>query len=202
MIKVLTVVLFVSFLMGCASTKKSELIEKTELKPITLANTIFAKKTKPLSLECSIMPLTAEEKSIKRSMVLLEQFFEEWKSVKHRMGGLSKRGVDCSGFVQLTLKNQFDVKIPRTTGLQVRLGKTIPKHKLKTGDLVFFRTSPRVKHVGIYLNDNTFIHTSSSKGVMKSSLSRGYWAKKYWTAKRIAFNTTDFFSEVIRRGRA
>jgi lipoprotein Spr/probable lipoprotein NlpC len=197
MIKTLTVILFISFLVGCAGSPKTKLIEKTSL---TLENTIFAKKRFLNLSECSIIPLTEEEKSIQRSMALLEQFFEEWKSVKHRMGGLNKQGIDCSGFVQLMFQNQFDVKVPRTTGLQVRLGKTIPKNKLKTGDLVFFRTSQHVKHVGIYLKDNTFIHTSSSKGVMKSSLSQGYWAKKYWTAKRIAFKTTDFFNEVIHLG--
>jgi hypothetical protein len=201
MIKTLTVILFISFLVGCAGTPKSELTQKISLKPITLENTIFAKKTEFSALECSIIPLTAEEKAMKRSIALLEQFFEEWKVVKYRMGGLSKNGVDCSGFVQLTLKNQFDVKIPRTTRTQVKLGKTIPKHKLKTGDLVFFKTSPRVKHVGIYLKDNIFIHTSSSKGVMKSSLNKGYWATKYWTAKRIALKTNNFFSELIHRGR-
>ena len=197
MIKTLTVVLFISFLVGCAGSPKTKLIEKTLL---TLENTIFAKKSFLNSSECSVIPLTEEEKSIKRSMVLLEHFFEEWKSVKHRMGGRNKQGIDCSGFVQLMFQNQFDVKVPRTTGSQVRLGKTIPKHQLKTGDLVFFKTSRHVRHVGIYLKDNTFIHTSSSKGVMKSSLSQGYWAKKYWTAKRIAFKTTDFFNEVIRLG--
>ncbi len=204
MIKNLTFILFISFLVGCAGTQKSELINKTSLKPIavkksSLETLIFTKKKDLIPLECSVIPLTKEEKSIKRSMVLLEKFFEEWKSVKHRMGGLSKRGIDCSGFVQLTFKKQFDLKVPRTTGLQVRLGKTIPKNKLKTGDLVFFKTSPRVNHVGIYLTDNTFIHTSSSKGVMKSKLNKGYWAKKYWTAKRVAFKTTDFFSQLIRR---
>jgi hypothetical protein len=192
MIKVLTL-LIISFLVGCAGTPKLELVQKT-----TLENSIFDKKTPLNSLECSIIPLTEEEKSVRRSMKLLEQFFEEWKSVKHRMGGLSKKGVDCSGFVQLTFKNQFDVKIPRDTRSQVKFGKTIPKHKLKAGDLVFFKKSRRVRHVGIYLKDNTFIHTSSSKGVMKSSLNKGYWANKYWTAKRIAFKASDFFNELIR----
>ncbi len=200
MIKTLSVLFFISFLVGCAGSPKTRLIEKTPLKTVTLKNTIFEKKKVSNILSCSIIPLTKEERSIKHSMALLEQFFEEWKSVKHRMGGLSKRGVDCSGFVQLTLKKQFNTKIPRTTRSQVRRGKTIPKHKLKTGDLVFFKTSPRVRHVGIYLKNDTFIHTSSSKGVMKSSLSKGYWAKKYWTAKRIALKTDNFFNELIRRG--
>ena len=201
MIRILTL-LTITLLVGCAGAPKPKLIEKTSLKPLTLTleDTLFTKKSTSNLLECSVTPLTEKEKSIKHSMKLLEKFFAEWKSVKYRLGGLSKRGVDCSGFVQLTLKKQFNTKIPRTTRSQVRLGKTIPKNKLKTGDLVFFKTSRNVRHVGIYLTDNTFIHTSSSKGVMKSSLSKGYWAKKYWTAKRVALKTDNFFNELIRRG--
>ncbi|MDQ7091727.1 MAG: NlpC/P60 family protein [Methylococcales bacterium] len=198
MIKLLTL-LTITFLVGCTGAPKTKLTQVSSLKPVTWETPFFVKKPYNNPLKCSITPLTAEEKSVKRSIELLEKFFEEWKAVKHRMGGLSKRGVDCSGFVQLTFLNQFDLKVPRTTGLQVKLGKSIPKNKLKTGDLVFFKTSPRVRHVGIYLKDNIFIHTSSSKGVMKSKLNKGYWAKKYWKAKRVAFKTTDFFSQLIRR---
>ncbi len=197
MIKNLTVIIFISFLVGCAGSPKTKLIEETSL---TLKNTIFAKKNLFNSSECSVIPLTKEEKSIKRSMVLLEHFFEEWKSVKYRMGGLNKQGIDCSGLVQLMFQNQFDVKIPRTTGSQVKLGKTVSKNKLKAGDLVFFKTNRHTRHVGIYLKDNIFIHTSSSKGVMKSRLNQNYWAKRYWTAKRIDFKVSDFFNEVIRLG--
>jgi hypothetical protein len=151
-------------------------------------------------LKCSIIPLTKDEKALKRSITLLEHYFKEWKSVKYRLGGLSKKGIDCSGFVHLTFLNQFNVTLPRNTYSQVKRGKTIAKHELKTGDLVFFKTKPRVNHVGIYLQDNQFIHASSSKGIMKSSLNNAYWAKRYWTAKRINFETTDFLNEVIRLG--
>lgn len=201
MIRILTV-LAVSLLVGCAGTQKSTLTDEITLKPKTLEKPLLVKKALLNPLECSVIPLTKEEKALKRSVKLLEKYLDEWKSVKYRLGGLSKKGIDCSGFVQMTFLNQFDVKIPRTTYSQVKLGKTIPKHALKTGDLVFFKTGRSVRHVGIYLKDNKFIHTSSSKGVMKSSLSQGYWAKKYWTAKRIAFKTSDFFNEVIHLGRA
>ena len=69
----------------------------------------------------------------------------------------------------------------------MKLGKSIAKNELKTGDLVFFRTSRNTRHVGIYLNDNKFIHASSSKGVTTSSLKNKYWSQKYWTAKRLNF---------------
>ena len=114
-----------------------------------------------------------------------QEYFDEWKSVNYKYGGLSKKGVDCSGFVFLTFLDQFGVKLPRNTKLLVKLGKAVPKNKLKTGDLVFFKTSRTVRHVGIYLSDNKFIHASTSKGVITSSLNNRYWSQKFWKAKRL-----------------
>ena len=75
------------------------------------------------------------KKNIKQ--VLYEQF-SAWKSVKYRFGGLSKNGIDCSGFVYLTFRDNFNIKLPRTTKQQVLSGKTIDRDDLKAGDLVFF----------------------------------------------------------------
>lgn len=109
----------------------------------------------------------------------------EWKGVKYRMGGLNKRGVDCSGFVYLTFRSKLGIKIPRTTKAQARLGKEVRKSKLKAGDLVFFKTSRKVRHVGIYIEDGKFLHASTSRGVMISRLSNTYWRSKYWKARRV-----------------
>jgi lipoprotein Spr/probable lipoprotein NlpC len=111
--------------------------------------------------------------------------FKEWKAVRYKLGGLSKRGIDCSGFVYITYKNRFGIKLPRTTALQSRIGSRVSKNRLRAGDLVFFRTSSKVRHVGIYLEDDNFMHASTSKGVMISSLHNTYWSKKYWKSVRI-----------------
>jgi cell wall-associated NlpC family hydrolase len=111
--------------------------------------------------------------------------FKEWKSVKYKLGGLSKRGIDCSGFVYLTYLKRFGIELPRTTELQARNGRKISKRKLKAGDLVFFKTSSKVKHVGIYIEDGKFIHASTSRGVTISSLQNSYWSRKYWKSVRI-----------------
>jgi lipoprotein Spr/probable lipoprotein NlpC len=111
--------------------------------------------------------------------------YQQWKGARYRLGGLSKSGVDCSGFVYLTYLQRFNLELPRTTINQIRAGRKIPKGKLQTGDLVFFKTKPRVRHVGIYLDDNKFMHASSSRGVMISSLKNRYWEKRYWFSKHI-----------------
>lgn len=109
-----------------------------------------------------------------------------WKNVPYRLGGLSRRGVDCSGFVYNTFKDQVNIIIPRTTKVLSHTGKTISRNDLDIGDLVFFKTGKRkTRHVGIYVGDDDFIHASTSKGVMKSSLTNSYWRRSYWKAKRI-----------------
>ena len=117
--------------------------------------------------------------------MLLYRQHREWKGVEYRIGGLNKSGVDCSGFVYLTFKSRFDVKLPRTTKDQIKLGKPVKKAKLKAGDLVFFKTKWKVRHVGIYIEDNKFLHASTNNGVMISRLDNVYWKKKYWKARRV-----------------
>ena len=111
--------------------------------------------------------------------------YKNWKGIKYRMGGLSKNGIDCSGFVYRTFRSQLGINIPRTTEAQSSLGEQIDINELKSGDLVFFKTSTKVRHVGIYLENNNFLHASTSKGVMISKLNNVYWKSKYWKSKRL-----------------
>lgn len=119
---------------------------------------------------------------IKRGLYLQHR---KWKGVPYQIGGLNRSGIDCSGFVYLTFKSRFNIEIPRTTKKQARLGKSIKKKKLKAGDLVFFKTEKKVRHVGIYIEDNKFVHASTSNGVIISKLNNVYWEKKYWMARRV-----------------
>jgi len=69
-----------------------------------------------------------------------------------------------------------------------KLGKKVSKRNLKPGDLVFFRPSRRYRHVGVFIGNNLFMHSSTSKGIIKSNLNNPYWKKKYRFAKRILKN--------------
>jgi cell wall-associated NlpC family hydrolase len=100
------------------------------------------------------------------------------------MGGTTRRGVDCSGFVQKLYKEIFGKLIPRSSTLQVRSGKPVAVDQLSPGDLVFFKPPYKKNHVGIYLGRQEFAHASTSKGVVISSLSDDYWQECYWTARR------------------
>ena len=111
--------------------------------------------------------------------------YNKWRGVRYSRGGLSQRGIDCSGFVHLTFKSKLGIHLPRTTHLQSRLGKEVRMADLKAGDLVFFRTGSSSKHVGIYLEKNRFLHVSESQGVIISKLDNSYWSSNYWKSIRI-----------------
>ncbi len=111
----------------------------------------------------------------------LYRFIDEWYGVRYRLGGDDKQGIDCSAFAQKLYENVFCTNLVRTAMEQFkscRLVKSIDS--LKEGDLVFFQTrGKRVSHVGIYLTNHFFVHASSSKGVMISSLEETYWSRLY-----------------------
>ena len=104
------------------------------------------------------------------------------------MGGESRRGIDCSGLVQRLYRDIFGRRIPRSTNLQVKSGRPVGRHHLRTGDLVFFKVPGKGRHVGIYLGCSEFAHGSTSKGVMISNLEDPFWRQSYWTARRYLNN--------------
>lgn len=117
---------------------------------------------------------------------LLLQQYKEWYKVPYKMGGLSKGGVDCSGFTYLTFRNRLGYTIPRSTDGQVQIGTRVARNSLRIGDLIFFHTSAFYNHVGIYIGEDTFLHASTSRGVMISNMKIDYWNSRYWTARRVA----------------
>jgi cell wall-associated NlpC family hydrolase len=100
-------------------------------------------------------------------------------------GGTSGYGFDCSGYVQHVF-GMMGISIPRTADAQYYAGNRINGRPL-AGDLVFFQTyEAGPSHVGIYLGGGRFVHASSSRGVMISSLGESYWSARYIGAKRMA----------------
>jgi len=118
-----------------------------------------------------------------RSAILAE--FSNWKGTRYHLGGTTHNGVDCSALMQHIFSDSFHKSLPRTTTQQIRNGEHVNKGMLKPGDLVFFHTSPGMRHVGVYVGNNEFIHASSSEGVTISSLANRYWVEHYETARRL-----------------
>lgn len=109
--------------------------------------------------------------------------YERWQGTPYRLGGTSSTGVDCSALVQNIFADRFSLDLPRTTRHQVNEGASVIRPALEPGDLVFFRP-PGGRHVGIYVGNERFLHASTSRGVMISSLNNAYWKRYYWKARR------------------
>ncbi|WP_317371303.1 C40 family peptidase [Helicobacter canis] len=122
--------------------------------------------------------------------VLLSQQ-KQWQFTPYVSGGVKKSGADCSGFVQSVFSESFSVQLPRTTIDQMNGGKKLggkqmSQSKLRTGDLVFFKTGRGALgyHVGIYLENGEFLHLSAKGGAKIASLSNSYWSPKFIKAVR------------------
>ncbi|WP_159866058.1 MULTISPECIES: bifunctional murein DD-endopeptidase/murein LD-carboxypeptidase [unclassified Raoultella] len=115
---------------------------------------------------------------------LMDQY-ASWKGVRYRLGGSTRKGIDCSAFVQRTFREQFGLELPRSTSEQRDSGKSISRSQLRTGDLVLFRAGSTGRHVGIYIGNNQFVHASTSSGVTISSMNEPYWKKRYNEARRV-----------------
>lgn len=114
----------------------------------------------------------------------LVEYAEAYIGVPYKWGGTTPSGFDCSGFMTYVFK-EFGVQLPRTSADQYYQGEKIDRSQLVPGDLVFFTTyKAGPSHAGIYVGDNNFIHASSSKGVIISSLDSTYYKSRYLGARR------------------
>lgn len=109
--------------------------------------------------------------------------------IDYKYGGTTTKGFDCSGFVGYVF-DKFKIDLPRTSSAMYGEGSKVNRDDLRPGDLVFFNTSGKgVSHVGIYVGNNKFAHSSTSKGTRIDSLGMEYYHERYVGAKRILSET-------------
>jgi probable lipoprotein NlpC len=119
----------------------------------------------------------------------LRDYFQKWRGVPYRYGGVNRSGIDCSSFVRQTMSDLQSLELPRTTAAQALAGQPVPPGNLSPGDLVFFKTGFRSRHVGIYVGDGRFMHASTSRGVTMSRMDNVYWQRHYWQSRRVNART-------------
>ena len=103
-----------------------------------------------------------------------------WLGAPYQYGGESKTGTDCSGFIQQVYKTVYGINTSRSANDIYQDCIKVKKENLQQGNLVFFKiNTEKIGHVGIFLQAPYFIHASSSKGVMVSSLELDYWTKYF-----------------------
>jgi len=105
---------------------------------------------------------------------------QDWMGTPYRYGGTDKNGVDCSAFVGHIYRQVYGLNLHRVANdIQLDLDP-VSKSQLSEGDVVFFTNSKgRVSHVGIYLKNGLFAHSSTSRGVIISRLDECYWSKHF-----------------------
>lgn len=117
---------------------------------------------------------------------------KKWLGTPYRYGGHDKDGADCSGLVMEIYQRVYHVNLERNSSAMLeRNCKEIEKNQLREGDLIFFTTDAnraRVNHVGLYLKEGKFVHSSSSKGVIISDLNERYYKEHYFKAARVIIN--------------
>lgn len=143
----------------------------------------IVEKAKPIQIKYAIELNTYLENI---TNVGLYNAIEDWMGTRYCYGGNSKNCIDCSAFTGVIYKAAYKVDLPRTSSDQYNLCTKIDRSELKEGDLIFFATKGRsVSHVGIYLHNNKFVHSSTSSGVIITDLDDSYWGKKYLGCGRI-----------------
>ena len=113
---------------------------------------------------------------------------KQYMGAPYVYGGMSPSGFDCSGFVNYVYKLCGYSMSRVASSIYNNNGTYVEKANLQLGDLVFFASnSSSIGHVGIYIGNGQFIHSSSGAGcVVISDLSSSYYLKNYVGAKRIA----------------
>ncbi|AZJ32510.1 Cell wall-associated hydrolase, NlpC family [Tenacibaculum mesophilum] len=179
MIKKILFICIVSFLMiSCGSSKNVSTTYQTRTKKVAKV-----KKNTQLATTKSSSKITVADKIVWTAVT--------YKGVPYRFGGMTKRGMDCSGLIFTSFK-QRNMPIARTSHQMYLQGENISLREVQRGDLLFFKTSRKrgkVNHVGLVTSvdngDIRFIHSTTSRGVIVTSLHENYWKRAFIKAKRV-----------------
>lgn len=177
------------FLGGLVSCKNGQFVQDPSSQRHTIEWDRKSKKDKRKSseevFEHSSKKASAPAKTVIRSA-------KSYIGTPYKYGGTSRNGMDCSALTMLSFRNA-GMSLPRTSSAQSQVGKSIRITSLQPGDLVFFsyQRNRKVSHVGIVTevanpkSDITFIHASTSLGVVESNLYSAHYQKVYVGARRV-----------------
>ena len=118
----------------------------------------------------------------------LLSFIKEWKGTPYVLGGITKKGIDCSGLNKRLYQTVYNIKLPDVCYKQWNVTSRVNRDSLIPGDLIFFRStrSPSGWHCGCYIGDSMFFHAPQRGDVVKiSSLEEEKYKRSYKGAGRI-----------------
>ncbi|QDO93612.1 NlpC/P60 family protein [Formosa sediminum] len=170
---------------SCKSTKKTTSYSKTN--SISASNNTI--ETNSTSNDAVLAPIDRE--ASKHLGTELRDYAKQFEGVRYKYGGTTTKGMDCSGLVYETFK-AYNIDLPRVSRDMALEGSKINIEDVQVGDLLFFQTNPKrntINHVGLVVASRTgnveFIHSTTSKGVITSSLAERYWYYSFKEARRI-----------------
>ena len=172
--KIALILFIIVTLSSCGSTKNKRVVTRK------------SKTTK--TVKKSNKPTTTAKPSIVESII---KNAEKYEGTRYKYGGTTKKGMDCSGLIYTAFKED-NITIPRVSSAMAKTGDWIDLKNVREGDLLFFATkknSRSVNHVGLVTAINgdaiAFIHSTTSKGVITSTLKEKYWYFAFVQARRV-----------------
>jgi cell wall-associated NlpC family hydrolase len=136
--------------------------------------------SRPEAAPSAILPHAQRSEALLQALLAL--------GLDYRYGGQSHiTGFDCSGLVAHVYLEAWNIRLPRNTSAQSKVGTPVSLAELQAGDLVFYDTLKRpYSHVGIYLGDGKFVHAPKTGAQVRvESLKSAYWVQRYNGARRI-----------------
>lgn len=183
-VRVVSVCLLVTLVAGCAGSSRQSNMQAPDnyfsMSLPGMGNNPLMSPIDPINAQ--LRHLQAPPPTVVREALMAQH--QRWAGTPYRLGGTSEIGIDCSALVRNVYRDTFNIDLPRSTRGQVHEGRPIDRQELQAGDLVFFDPPGRYNHVGIYVGEGYFLHASTSKGVIISSLDNSYWRRYYWQARR------------------
>ncbi len=169
--------LAVIFFTSCGSSRKRVITTKEEYK-----------KTEEVFSNYDRSPNSEPENKTAFKVVRTAKKFE---GTRYKYGGTNKKGMDCSGLIYVSFQEE-GISLPRTSRDMSLQGERLYLKEVSVGDLLFFETNKNrkvINHVGLVVEVNDdgiyFIHSSTSRGVIISSLSESYWYNNFVMARRV-----------------
>ncbi|MEX0723265.1 MAG: NlpC/P60 family protein [Gracilimonas sp.] len=176
--KVLLIIFAAAILTACGTVKRGTIPWETE------EDTAAPKETGSSESDSLVISENAPADT-KERQEFLQLAYNDWKGVPYVLGGSGYEGIDCSAFMQVVFEDYFSKLLPRTTLEQLSSGRSVKKHEIKTGDMVFFKTGRKTYHVGVMVNQKEFLHASTSEGVTISKLDHPFWEETYLGTRRV-----------------
>ena len=169
-------------LSACGASKKRA--DRTEDRQVRVAATPADAPDAEEAPEASLSETDSRAEAVIQSAL-------QYAGVRYKYGGTTPKGMDCSGLLYVSFLEN-DLPMPRTSHMMAREGEPVRVSEIRKGDLLFFKTKrggKKINHAGLVVevarDEVKFIHATTSRGVIISSLREGYWNHSFVKAVRV-----------------